>query len=41
MMEAGQRNPSLFVCHALAAALELDLADVIREAQKWLLKTRA
>ena len=32
MIENGARNPTLFVCHALAEALDLDLSELIRDA---------
>jgi len=34
MMELGQRNPSLFVCHALATALSVKLAPIIARAER-------
>jgi len=33
MIEAGDRNPTLFVCHALAAGLDVRLSKVIRDAE--------
>jgi len=33
MIEAGQRNPTLFVCHALAKALDLQLWPLIRKVE--------
>ena len=34
MIESGNRNPTLFVCHAVANALGVPLSDVIREAEE-------
>ena len=33
MIESGKRNPTLFVCHALAGALGVPLSEVLREAE--------
>jgi DNA-binding XRE family transcriptional regulator len=33
MIESGDRNPTLFVCHALATALGVRLSKVIRDAE--------
>ena len=33
MIESGDRNPTLFVCHALAAGLGVRLSKVIRDAE--------
>jgi transcriptional regulator with XRE-family HTH domain len=34
MIESGQRNPTLFVCHALAIALNVPLSEVIEDAER-------
>jgi transcriptional regulator with XRE-family HTH domain len=34
LLERGQRSPSLTMCLKLARALEVDLADLIKKAQK-------
>ena len=34
MIESGQRNPTLFVCHALALALKVPLSVVIEDAER-------
>lgn len=34
MIESGDRNPTLFVCHALAAGLGVQLSKVIRDAER-------
>jgi DNA-binding XRE family transcriptional regulator len=34
MMESGQRNPTLFVCHALAAALNVPLSQIVLGVEK-------
>jgi transcriptional regulator with XRE-family HTH domain len=34
MIESGQRNPTLFVCHAIAVALKVPLSTVIGEAER-------
>jgi transcriptional regulator with XRE-family HTH domain len=34
MIESGDRNPTLFVCHALAAALGVRLSKAIQEAER-------
>ena len=34
MIESGDRNPTLFVCHALAAGLGVRLSQVIRDAER-------
>ena len=33
MMESRQRNPTLFVCHALATALDVPLSDLVRAVE--------
>jgi transcriptional regulator with XRE-family HTH domain len=33
MMESRQRNPTLFVCHALATALDVPLSELLRAAE--------
>ena len=33
MIEAGDRNPTLFVCHALAAGLDVRLSKVIHDVE--------
>lgn len=33
MLESGQRNPSLAVCHALALALDVSLAEVLTQIE--------
>ncbi len=33
MLEAGQRNPSLALCHSLADALEVSLAEVLAQVE--------
>jgi transcriptional regulator with XRE-family HTH domain len=40
MIESGARNPTLFVCHALAESLDLDLSELIREAHQSLQSKR-
>ena len=34
MIESGERNPTLFVCHALAGALGVPLSEVVREVEE-------
>ena len=34
MIESGERNPTLFVCHALARALDLPLSQLVAAAEK-------
>jgi transcriptional regulator with XRE-family HTH domain len=34
MIESGERNPTVVVCHALAVALNVPLSKVIRDAEK-------
>lgn len=34
MIESGQRNPTLFVCHALALALKVPLSVVIHNEER-------
>jgi transcriptional regulator with XRE-family HTH domain len=31
MIESGARNPTLYICHALAEALDIDLSALVRE----------
>lgn len=33
MMESRHRNPTLFVCHALATALDVPLSDLVRTVE--------
>ena len=34
MIESGKRNPTLFVCHAVAGALGVSLSEVICDAEE-------
>jgi transcriptional regulator with XRE-family HTH domain len=34
MIESGDRNPTLFVCHALAVGLGIRLSKVVRDAER-------
>ena len=34
MIESGDRNPTLFVCHALAVGLDIQLSKVIRDTER-------
>ena len=40
MIESGARNPTLFVCHALAMALETDLSKLVLDSEKAIVQTR-